>query len=162
MIRNLFLISLLTAGFTAAHAQTHATRERVLQDYTQTIDVTLTPENVRCSAVGYSVPELKLSVPELKYITVFDHSNIGESQPCITAGRCAPDNQPSDLLGAGLPIYERVPVRVVLVENMRLDFAKGTCSRTLEERVSATIRGKAFTHLRAADMGVGPISRCGD
>lgn len=148
----LALSSLLVLGVLAqtSLAQNTTTTEKVINDVTDTVTVDL--HTARCSIKGYGVPELKVSVPGLANIAYFNHVNRGETQPCITAGACAQGNEPSDLGQPG-PSPEQVPIRVTLVEVRRIDTIAHTCERELEERVSATIRGKSFTHLRSAPLG---------
>lgn len=142
-----------------AHAQTVVTKERVISDVTTPITLTLNPSTVRCSDIGYGNMQLKVSVPELSYLAVFNHTNFGENLPCITAGRCTDGNQPSDIISNTNPT-EEVQIRVKRVETLTLDQKFNTCLRSLDEHVSTQIRGKPFNHHRSAELTEVPLSIC--
>ena len=152
-------IGLLLLTITAFHARAERI-ERLIAETTNVTRVRLDAGTVRCSDLGYGNRQLKVSVPALKMFAVFDHSNLGETEPCITAGRCRPGNDVSDILIPGLGDEENITLHVALVEVMELDRANGVCHRELQERVRSTVRGKAFTHLRQVGLGQVPLSRC--
>lgn len=137
--------------------------ERVLKDVTTPITIEVTEKNVRCSAVGYGLSELKLNIPSLRWLAVLDHSNAENLGPCVTAGACSnPDlnregREPMDIIVSG---DDRVhtDVRVILTEV----FSKsgGKCFRSLEERVELNVRGVPFTHLVTESIGTLPVEEC--
>ncbi len=143
----------------AALAQNFEIRERILKDETNPTTVELNRQTVRCSDLGYSNFQLKVSVPDLKFLAALDHANAGEAQPCVTAGRCQPGNQPEDLLTDPNP-FVLTTVQVVLREVLAIDHSAKTCRRTLRENVTTQIRGKTFTHMKTADLGQYPYDIC--
>ena len=154
-----FLLVLAAGISQASLAQTHLSKERILKDETNNVTVTLTKDTVRCSNIGYSNLELKVSVPDLDYLAIFNHANVGEALPCMSAGKCVPGNNPIDIIIPGKDT-EQTDIRVQLVEILDIDLPTQKCNRTLEERVSAQIRGKAFRHVHSADIGSYPINIC--
>jgi hypothetical protein len=155
-MKSVLLVPLVVLSGTAV-AQNIVTHEKVLSDQTENVPIDL--KTARCSSRGYSVAELKVSAPALADMGLFNHVNQGETQPCISAGRCFRGNMPESL---GLPGSqpEMVDLRVQRVEVHRIDLAQHTCTRSLEERVTATIRGKLFQHLRSADLEPVPAEQC--
>jgi hypothetical protein len=147
------------AGLALAQEAALETKERVLRDGTTPSVVLLTAETVRCSALGYGRPELKVSVPDLKHLAVLDHANEGEAAPCVTAGACRAGNDPESILDPA-STEATTELRVTLVERYVLDHVRKTCHRTLSERVQASIRGKEFRHLKGADLGALPYEAC--
>lgn len=146
---------IVTLGISAQAEQ----REKILKDESHTVGVEVKAGDVRCSDLGYSNMELKMSVPDLKWISQLDHTNPGELQPCMTAGRCRPGNTPEDLIG-GNPGTELTVLHRVLKEVVEIDRANNTCNRMIVETVSMPVRGKAFNHRRALDLGSHPVALC--
>lgn len=156
---TLFNLTLTTVLCTYSYAGNASSKERILKDETTKITVELNAKMVRCSSLGYGREELKVSVPDLTYLAIFNHANFGETLPCMSAGACQDGNLPVNLIDATKPT-EDTDVRVQLVEILSLDDKTSTCNRVLEERVSAQIRGRAFRHVHSADLGSYPYSIC--
>lgn len=154
-----FLITALTILVQTVHADDVEEKVRVIEDATTNLSIDLNSTTVRCSDRGYGNVQLKVTVPDLVYVTKFNHVNFGESLPCISAGRCTDGNLPSNIL-LKAPVTVNVPVRVQLVETMYLNREAGNCTRVLEERVSTVIQGKTFNHLRTAPLGIVPLELC--
>lgn len=143
--------------------------EKVLVEQNFQISVPLTTETVRCSAIGYGSSELKVSVPDLKWISPFNHANDGELEPCMTAGRCArtlvgfgssdPTQTPDFVIQTAGP-QAKTTLHRKLIEVYVLNTAERKCRRTLLERVEMSIAGKSFTHSRSADMGEFAFDLC--
>jgi hypothetical protein len=159
------IISLLLAA-SGAQADPLETKIYIIKDQTSPVTVELDTNTVRCSEVGYGLSNLKVSVPELKFLAHFDHSTPGDINPfpCITAGMCAtPWNPtgptPATLIRADQPT-EAIQVRIVLKETYLLDHTAQTCHRTLQEDVTTTIRGLDFYHHREARFGQFPYAAC--
>lgn len=130
----------------------------VVADRTTTVPVDLNAATVKCSVQGYSMPMLKILVPDLAQITVLNHRNVSEGAPCIAAGRCQNGKLgPQDILKSGEGVV-RVPVRVVLTKNARLDGE--VCRVSLTEKVYATIRGVAFYHERFQEVAERSAADC--
>jgi hypothetical protein len=151
--------------------------ERVIKDATHKSTVTLNKKTVRCSALGYGLQELKISVPSLQWHAVLDHSNQDGRGPCVTAG--------SKFCGFGLPIFNedgtiqdgpsngipdilldldnptaQVDVRVILKETFFINREGTECHRGLKEEVEMDVRGIDFSHLRSKSIGTLPVEEC--
>lgn len=133
-------------------------KERVIRDQTVPSQIQLDATTVRCSAIGYSQAELKISVPDLEFLAVFNHTNFGESAPCMTAGACQPGRMPANILTS--EPTEDISLHVVLKETYDLDAAAKTCQHTLIEEISTVVRGVPFFHQRSADLGDFPFDLC--
>lgn len=144
-------------GISAQAAQEE--RSKVLKEEFHTIAVEVKAGDVRCSDLGYSNIQLKMSVPDLKWISQLDHTNPGEMQPCMSSGRCRPGNTPEDMIG-GKPGTETTVLHRVLTESVVFDRALGTCTRSIVETVQMTVRGKVFSHRRTLDLGEQAIALC--
>ncbi|EQC43875.1 hypothetical protein [Bacteriovorax sp. Seq25_V] len=132
---------------------------RILLDETHQSAVTLNTETVRCSAVGYGFPELKVTLESLKWATIFDHSNQDGLGPCITAGTMlCEDFTVPDVLIDSQNETENIAVRVTLTESFTISDQK--CFRSLDEDVTTTIRGIPFTHRRSAFLGELNVDEC--
>lgn len=117
----------------------------VLSDVTSPIELLLNENTVFCSAIGYGVSFLKVSIPQLDQLAHFDHRVEEAGLPCAAVGACDEQMGPDAVL-QGNPGIELVTVRVVLTEVIRIDEATRTCSRQLLEHVSTTVRGHALEH----------------
>jgi len=143
---------------------------RVIKDETHATYVELDTTTVRCSAIGYGMEELKVSLPSLKWNAILDHSNRDGLGPCITAGTkfCSKifDNDTGTWSSLGIPDVlidpetptESINVRVVLNEDFRIE--DDICFRSLRENVTTVIRGVDFTHVRSARIGQLPAKEC--
>ncbi|HEY0880427.1 MAG TPA: hypothetical protein VGD87_02795 [Archangium sp.] len=117
----------------------------VLSDVTSPISLLLTQDTVFCSAIGYGLSFLKVSIPQLDQLAHFDHRVEEAGLPCAAVGACDEELGPQSVL-QGNPGVENVSVRVVLTEVIRIDEAEGTCSRQLLEDVFTTVRGNELRH----------------
>lgn len=156
-----FLITtILSLSFMAA-AQAADVREQLVSDKTSEIIVELNNDTVICSQADYSASFLKILIPQLKDLTVFDHRNFGAGAPCVAAGMCAPFGQsgPLDILNAEKP-KEKIKVNVVLKRIFSLNEEKQTCHVSLSEDVTTTVRGIKFFHKRSGSIGERLFSDC--
>lgn len=134
-------------------------RSKLLVDTNHQIQVAIKEGDVRCSDLGYGNMQLKISVPALKYLSSFDHTNEGELQPCMTAGRCRPGNNPEDLLAGG-PGVENTVLNQKISEEVSFDSVRGECQRMIKEVVEMTVRGKTFHHTRFLSLGEHSLALC--
>lgn len=151
-----FMIFGLGAG---AWAQNTQIKEKILRDEQVPSTLQLDEQSVRCSALGYGTSQLKISVPDLKWVAIFDHINVGESEPCMSAGLCTPERNPESLIGGGVKSTS-VTLHHVLKEVYTLDLAAKTCQRTLKENLDTLVEGIPFFHERSADLGSFPFEFC--
>ncbi|NCN26460.1 hypothetical protein GW915_02705 [bacterium] len=152
-------IFIFTAFAQEGSNQRYENKVRQVKEYTSSHQIQLNEESVRCSRVGYSVEELKVSVPSLKLVAIFDHANFGEALPCVTAGRCQEGNMPKDILNNGVT-FVNTDIEVKLKETYMLDHQEKTCLRYLTENVKTDILGKDFTHEKINDIGSFPYELC--
>lgn len=127
------------------------------------VNVVIDEGSVRCSHIGYSLEELKISIPDLRRFTVFDHANFGESEPCMTAGACGNDWMDGfsiDDLIQGNPGVERMKIDRVLTESFSLDFEAQSCGRFLIENINGKLRGIEFRHTVHKRIGGLPLEVC--
>ena len=120
-------------------------QQRVLSDKTSQVALALNDETVFCSAIGYGVSFLKVSVPDLDWLAHFDHRANTLGLPCAAAGECTDVLNPESILQSR-PGVEAVEVRVILTEVLRIDVEGQRCRRWLKEDVEATVRGVQLRH----------------
>ena len=160
---NLILPLFCTLATSIASAQSIQIKERLVKETRSQVQVPL--NTARCSALGYGRSEMKISVPALKGVAFFDHANVGEADPCMTAGACT-DSFNADTFktefscGSNLSAYWPADLHVVLSEKFSLDLANKTCTREVIENVSMMVGDVPFTHLRSKDFGTFPFELC--
>ena len=144
------------------------TVERVISDQTIKTNLLLDTTTVRCSRLGYGNSQLKISVPDLDYYTFFDHSNIGEALPCMTAGACElkigedvimPGYRIEDIVDILNPRAE-MEIKILLKEIITLNSETQVCSRAISEELSGELRGIKFTHYRFKSIGEVSVNVC--
>ena len=162
----IYLISL--AANQRAMAQSLETATLKISDITTQLLLKLDPSTVRCLVGDYGASSLKISVPQLTELAVFNHTTTGEVLPCINAGRCekkvgdkvvTPGLNPEMILDAARPT-EQADVRVQLEEDYYLDHALKTCAREVSEKVTTTVRGLPFRHIKSAPLAEIPYDVC--
>src|SRR4051812_4514718 len=121
--------------------------------FRQTTDITvpLHPSSVRCSALGYGQPELKVDVPDLDWAAVFNHRQLGEGEPCMTAGVCDGTHTPARVLAGGagdIPAH----LLVVHTEIATIDRGRAVCVRELVEELTMELRGLTFAHRKSTPL----------
>ncbi|OQW50332.1 MAG: hypothetical protein A4S09_00625 [Proteobacteria bacterium SG_bin7] len=125
----------------------------------------LNKSTVRCLVGDYGASSLKISVPQLRFLTVFRHTTRGEVQPCINAGPCFADRpskkvrSPEDVIDDSRPT-EIVSISVDLFENLYIDHEKKSCVRTLVEKVFSKVRGMDFKHVDSGSLGQTSYDAC--
>lgn len=154
-MKYLLLLALIpTTGLAKADLKTRIISEKIERSV-----IRLDASTTRCSAIGYSMPELKVSAPDLKWLTIYNHANEGEAEPCITAGYCRNGNDPSKLIDPNNPT-EEVELKVVVEENFYLFHEEKKCSRVVREYVITKIRGIPFFHSRYSNESQMPYEKC--
>ena len=134
-------------------------RQRVLSDKTSRVALALNDETVFCSAIGYGVSFLKVSVPDLDWLAHFNHRANTLGLPCAAAGECTDLLNPESILQSR-PGVEAVDVRVVLTEVLRVDVEPQRCSRWMTESVEAKVRGLQLRHHVDGTPEDVPFERC--
>lgn len=125
--------------------------ERTLSNQTHDLEIALDETTVRCLVGDYGASSLKISVPELRDLTVFDHTTAGETEPCINAGMCATKFNgnrgltPRMILRFEEPT-EEVSMTVVLTETLTINVVHKDCYKRLSEKVNSKVRGLQFAH----------------
>ena len=151
---KLFIITLLSLSFTLA-ANGSEVREQVVSEKNTEIIAELNSDTVVCSMAGYGASFLKIFIPKLKDLTVFDHRNFGAEAPCVGAGMCAPfgDVSPLNILIEDKPT-EKIKINVVLTRIFNMNEEKQTCHVSLKEEVTTFVRGVKFFHQRNGFFGI--------
>lgn len=134
-------------------------KENLIREVNATSLVLLNSETARCSDIGYGNLQLKVSVPDLAWMSIYNHANPGETQPCISAGRCRSGFAPGNLIDPNRP-YENVPLNIRVVEKLTINHDQKSCFRQVDEHVASEIRGIKFTHLRSGGESSMPYSIC--
>lgn len=141
-MRNLFVLMFLLGGQLAlADVKVVSERSVVLP-----VDVSLA--KVRKTNAGYGQMYLvKILVPELASETLMNHRNEGEGAPCLATY----DVSTVEELIQGKPGVERVPFQITLTKSVQLR-EDGSCAVSLQEDISASVRGFNFFHTRIAPL----------
>lgn len=134
-------------------------QQRVVSDKTSPVALTLNADTVFCSALGYGVSFLKVSVPDLDWLAHFNHRANTLGLPCAAAGECTDLLNPESILQSR-PGVETVEVRVVLTEVLRVDLQGQRCSRWLKEDVEAKVRGVQLRHHVDGPVEAVPFEQC--
>ena len=152
------LIGLLTLSASQALARPIEVT-RVLKDTTTLVALDLNSTTVFCTDRGYGNIQLKISVPELDWLAHFDHRVAGEGLPCITGGRCSPENSPEKLIDPN-ERFVLAQVNVVLSETLVIDSEKHLCSQQLNEQIQTLIKGRKFSHFRHGELMNPAFEKC--
>lgn len=142
------LMSLSLALALTSTARADIQGEKVLSQRTVTLKVDLNEKTVKLSRAGYSMPLVKILVPDLADVTLLNHRNESEGAPCLSTQEA---QQPSQVL-KNRPQVERVPFVITLSKSFALDQQSGVCYVTLVEHVEGRVRGILFTHDRTQDV----------
>lgn len=148
--------SLMVLGFIllsmAANANTLVS-ERVV-----TLPVDLSTAGIRLSKSGYSMPTVKVLIPELAEVTVMNHRNDGETAPCLATF----DTLEVEDVVQGKPETVKVPVTVKLekIVSAADDGGVKVCRVELMETVTASIRGFEFSHVRFSELPSRHVDDC--
>jgi hypothetical protein len=122
-------------------------RISVVSDVTTPFTIALDDTTVLCSSADYSATFLKVLIPQIASVTVFDHTNSGAGEPCMAAGQCSDTLNPSVLIDASRP-DEDIMLRVVRTRTLTIDYDAKTCAAKLVEELHTAIRGIVFYHER--------------
>lgn len=140
------LMSLILTLAAAANADIQG--EKILSQKTVTLKVDLNEKTVKLSRAGYSMPLVKILVPDLADVTLLNHRNESEGAPCLSTIEA---QQPSQVL-KNRPQVERVPFVITLSKSFALDQESGVCYVTLVEHIEGRVRGILFTHDRSQEV----------
>ncbi len=146
----------LSGGAAAFGQEEIESKEVVVHDVEHTLNIALNDQTVLCSDADYSANLLKILIPDLKNLTLFNHRNYNAAAPCVAAGMCrgplAPNGpQPSDILNPSKPT-EEVKLRVKLTRYEVINHKEKTCETHLIENLTVPIRGLSFTHQREGSL----------
>lgn len=169
-MKKLLLLALFSTNLLAA--------ERVLLSDSLVTDVVLNTSSVRCTVVGYSMPELKINIKGLDGWTIFDHTNIKagdfSGSPCMTAGYCPlfggnDGFKVEDIISTG-ERTERIKINREIVEVKLIQDKPSSdekvCSRHIEERLKTAVTRAdgtsdiQFKHTRTGVYEIFPLSVC--
>jgi len=163
-MKNIFVFSMINMSLLSlAHAQgVDETVEIERSRSVESLTVDLNAQTVRCLVGDYGASSLKISIPDMRRLTVFQHTTRGETQPCINAGPCRPGFAPDDGTVPGLDPSmildpqkptEEVELTIVLKEVLTMNANFKTCTRSLSETVNTKVRGLKFAHQDGAWLG---------
>lgn len=143
-----------------AHSET-VVQETLIHETTTTTFIETSPDTVICSAADYSLPQLKILIPELAALTLLDHQNTGAGAPCVAAGPCFTDGVPTpEEVLSTLWSWNLVEIRVSAIRVDTVDHDNETCSVQLKETVNLTLGQTPFYHEELANLGTRPYLDC--
>lgn len=157
MKKILLTIAILSGPFAFADDSEVVQIQRSHQEVPLTLE--LNAQTVRCLIGDYGASSLKISVADLKGYALFRQTTVGETEPCINAGRCTAELSPEKVIDATKP-NENVNIKIALFEILNISHSHKTCSRGLREDISAVVRGLAFTHSDGGGIGDLPYDIC--
>lgn len=147
--------SLVVLGFifSAVVSQAEVISSRVV-----TLPVDLSNAGIRLSSAGYSMPTVKVLIPELAAVTVMNHRNEGETAPCLATT----DTFIVGDVVQGRPTVDQVPLTIELEKVVGIVNQGGTqvCSVQLVETVTGQIRGFEFSHVRSSALPSRHVDDC--
>lgn len=158
------ILCALSGGVTYGQENDIETKEAVVYDVQHTINVALNDNTVLCSDADYGAKFLKVLIPDLKDLTLFNHRNERAAAPCVAAGMCRGvmgprGNLPSDIIDPTKPT-ETVSVHIKLVRLSEINHREKSCKTYLIEQLHVPIRGVDFTHQREGELDHRPYEDC--
>ena len=144
----------LLAGLTmtiTAHASDVVISRKVVK-----LPVDIAEGKVKLSRAGYSMPLVKILVPELAGVTLLDNRNVGEGAPCMASYDA---KTPEDIIQNN-PQVEEAQFVVTLTKTVTPDTQNNNCQVSLTETLDTRIRGHKFTHQRFLEVGTRNIEDC--
>lgn len=115
------------------------------------LPVDLSTAGIRLSKAGYSIPTVKVLIPELADVTLMNHRNEGETAPCLATLQTFIRED----VVQGNPTVELLPFTIELEKVLHLvTDANGekSCNVNLVETVQGMIRGFDFSHVRTSAL----------
>ena len=131
-------------------------KEVVISKRVVKLPVEISATRVKLSQADYSVPVVKVLVPELAAVTLLDHRNTGEGAPCLATSQT---RQPHDVI-QNHPRIEEVEMTIYLVKNLSPNVVENSCDVSLTEHIDTVIRGFHFSHDRYLSVGVRQLADC--
>lgn len=128
----------------------------IISSKTVDLPVDLSTAGIRLSKAGYSMPTVKVLIPELAAVTVMNHRNEGETAPCVATYQAIEVEE----VVQGLPTIETVPFTITLEKSVRIDHRNNSCAVTLVETVEGVVRGFTFSHIRQSPLPSRHIDDC--
>lgn len=137
-MKTLLLATLLFSSST--FAQTILSTKKV------NLPVNIDQSNMKLSRAGYSADVLKVFIPALADITILDHRNENSGAPCMSTY----ETDIAEDVIQGRPGVENIDFDVVLT---KYTYLNGTvCKVSMDETITAKIRGFNFSHSQSVEM----------
>jgi len=130
--------------------------QTVISEKTVTLNVDISTARVKLSKAGYSVPLVKVLVPDLADVTLLNHRNEGEEAPCLATY----DAFVAEDVIQNNPAIEKANFTIKLSKITTPNAEQGTCQVKLLEEVNGIIRGFQFIHSRSFLMPERNIADC--
>ena len=137
-MKMLLLATLLFSGSTFART--------ILSSKKVNIPVNINRENMKLSRAGYGSDVLKVFIPALADVTILDHRNVNSGAPCMSTFET---DIPEDVI-QGQPGIENVSFDIVLTKHTYLEGS--VCKISMDETITAVIRGFNFSHSKSLDL----------
>jgi hypothetical protein len=126
--------------------QAGATVKTLISERTESLNVDVSTAMTRLSGSGYATVIVKVLIPELADVTLFDHRNPGEGAPCMATYEAL---EPEEVI-QGRPGVEKVDFKITLNKVAKVNELNQKCEILLEEHIQGNIRGFDFFHFRSS------------
>lgn len=153
-MKKLVLLGLMCANLAMAQGKTSVISKRQV-----VLPVEISSNTVILSNLGYGAFMVKILIPSIADVTLFDHRNEGASAPCIFTL----DTEKIEDVIRNNPTTENIPFVITLTKTVAVDSEdsmKPTCRVTLTESLEGKIRGFKFTHARQSQVSKRSVEDC--
>ncbi|MES2856195.1 MAG: hypothetical protein V4692_10050 [Bdellovibrionota bacterium] len=130
--------------------------DKVISSREVVLPIDISEKMVKHSRADYSMPTVKILVPELAAETIMNHRNTAEGAPCLAAY----DAKTPSAVIQGRPARETAVFKIELVRSVYPNLENKTCEVVLTENVTTTIRGFVFEHSRNSILPTRHLDDC--
>lgn len=121
-------------------------KETIISKKTVTLPVDLSTTKLKFTDLGYSVPLVKVIIPQMAEVTLLNHRNVGEDGPCLFTY----DTFQVDDVLQDRPEVIDTEFNITLKKSFFI--SDDVCKVTLTEEIEADIRGFLFQHSLSTAM----------
>jgi hypothetical protein len=132
------------------------TTDKLISSREVTLPVNISPATLHLSQADYSVPVVKVLVPELAAETLMNHRNTKEGAPCLATT----DTKDANDIIKNNPAIEQIVFQIDLIKSVSPDLDNKVCHVWLTEKLHAVIRGAKFDHARDSALPDRSLEDC--